>query len=1801
MFACVAPQVPTRHRRQQFPSLALIAMILMSTAAVGCTALPVTLDTPHADSTTTATTTAPLTANVVATPTSAPTAFNAHTAATYASTTPVAHDPVWAKQYVRDAIVRATALTGAAAVCGGAASTSSDPMFGQGEQYYDTHCSIVRLGPDTMANITVLPSACMLVSVDSYGGQSVQAVGAAGATTHIGTARFACLDRYGLMRTFDVPNCHVVPTCTDVLLGNFAADSGTYFVLDGDDQPHLRLPCGARVPVQLCGDGLFGVDAVPVASGSQCIGTSPLACAYNTRTNSDDHDPTCMSEMFGGIGAATMACEGILKPVAYFDSDNDACETYNQHSPQVPQHSTMRAAIVDSNNPESFVSYASKAAIAFSGAPCTAITRLNTGRDERGPTARLLVDQWNIIDRTRQPMCFFETLHEALTADGGRLYADFTQKCHDCGYTCSIINMNPIDYGGVENRPRIYLSCVRSDYYDRLGPFTPPQRTPTVNPSMESVMLPTDSPLIPALRDQRSFSVARLPHEHDAGYRGAHAELWCAQDKCWAYNSKGPCGTMTRTPPCCFDSRPGVNCPRSLHECEVQGIVGLPPDFEFAPWITHASRLKLMGQVMHGACVRALATAATEYLNRTPTTPTACSTAWQQHCQYNHTGKEYTRLLGLQQLREDCHICIANKTKRADVSKVRIPSAEVPLQRVHFDLKISAVASKAGNTCVAGWFDSATNRSWVKPLPCHDSPTLIKAMQDWFVQDIGSAEVGEFWCDNDPSFDESFYDWIRERGWQVKQSASHHQHQNAPAEAGWNVLNPLTSINITSAPHLGYEYWDKAMVHANAARQYWPCKANAQNVSPMTAWNGTPTTPTHLQPFGAVGYVYDEVLGLRPHGTKVYLVGYSPRHALGTYDLYDPAMRSIRPASANVTFVVPKHATSDATNAPDSVLLADLPAGDQPSRLELMFPEEVASRRISNNTNNNGAASMHQETCSVDWTGDDNNDVGSDNTSSSGGGSSSNSSGNNVSWADDIASYSDAHSNPTHLHSSATNHAAQCWEPSNGKFPPDDYVLMRKPITRRIKPEQHKRVDALHMRTMGAAYRTYVDGKQLTRADLDYTINKRKYMYACKPSVAAAMTAKHATHTPVPKHTVVEPRLPPSAHTPPWAWTFDNSRAPTAHSASAHYDPSANLPESFKTTYNTGTPQPRYSYFDDETSNYILEHCTRDPTSSEPAADFMIEFENEDTGKVTPIHCRMTPDREPNAVKAQAYTSKADFMNGTPASFVSTKQLGQFCQDLPQGLQESCFAAVAKEYNTLDRRAVYSTVAPPPGATVHQLLLILRLKFKPSGEHDKTKARAVIMGNGMSFPRDHGPIHAPTARDSTVRLEMCRALHNNYHCTSFDISVAFTFGTPDRHTYVKFGPGLKREYGNDREELAKYLNFNLYGSPSGPRRWSVRMHNKMLSAGFNQSEADPCLYIRGLLHVSIFVDDCLCTFPKDSVSVRDYKTFIEDIRTEFELPEDEDGMTQVESFCGAHVEWAPLVNGSRAWFKISCPRAVDNVLRLFNLNDGCRETSSTPAPPKTLVNLNDCPADGPSGDKDRKFMADKNFSAGVGGMAWIARVHRPDLAHAVSSLARVTHNPGPAHWHRLQHCARYLASTRNDSLVYHRHPQAETTPVVLRGFTDSDFSPDYGNYADNYRSTSGHHYDYNNTPVHWTSHRQSLFAQSAYEAETYAAVDAAKEAIHLNKLLDSMGEHSDEPIHLYGDNKPSTINMQNFADTSRSKALDRQAHYLRYLVHSNQINYSYVAGTDNRADALTKSLPFPAQQRARSHWCVTST
>jgi hypothetical protein len=58
---------------------------------------------------------------------------------------------------------------------------------------------------------------------------------------------------------------------------------------------------------------------------------------------------------------------------------------------------------------------------------------------------------------------------------------------------------------------------------------------------------------------------------------------------------------------------------------------------------------------------------------------------------------------------------------------------------------------------------------------------------------------------------------------------------------------------------------------------------------------------------------------------------------------------------------------------------------------------------------------------------------------------------------------------------------------------------------------------------------------------------------------------------------------------------------------------------------------------------------------------------------------------------------------------------------------------------------------------------------------------------------------------------------------------------------------------------------------------------------------------------------------------------------------------------------------------------------------------------------------------------------------------------------------------------------------------------------------------------------------------------AAHEAEIYAAVDAAKEAVHLHRLLQDIGERTTAAQVLMGDNKPSATAQQNSTDcTQRS-------------------------------------------------------
>lgn len=304
----------------------------------------------------------------------------------------------------------------------------------------------------------------------------------------------------------------------------------------------------------------------------------------------------------------------------------------------------------------------------------------------------------------------------------------------------------------------------------------------------------------------------------------------------------------------------------------------------------------------------------------------------------------------------------------------------------------------------------------------------------------------------------------------------------------------------------------------------------------------------------------------------------------------------------------------------------------------------------------------------------------------------------------------------------------------------------------------------------------------------------------------------------------------------------------------------------------------------------------------------------------------------------------------------------------------------------------------------------------------------------------------------------------------------------------------------------------------------------------------------------------------------------------FELQDD--GETDCVGFLGMLLQW----NSDRSQVRVSTPAIVDQLLEINGMSD-CHPTL-TPGIPHTLVSYKDCPVAGPDGDADREQMRGKDYRKRIGSLLWAARNGRPDIAFQVNALARVAHNPSISHWDQTSYLLRYLKGTRNYSLLLQRDdsPDAVFAPV---GFCDADWAPDYGDWADNYRSTTGWVFQICGNTVSWRSRRQARTAQSSAESEYYAAADAAKEAIHLRRILRDMGYRSPNPVSLRIDNQSAIKQAESPVDHEMSRHVDLRSHFLREQVRLGNIHCSYIHTTEQRGDIFTKNMPAPGFRKLR--------
>lgn len=262
---------------------------------------------------------------------------------------------------------------------------------------------------------------------------------------------------------------------------------------------------------------------------------------------------------------------------------------------------------------------------------------------------------------------------------------------------------------------------------------------------------------------------------------------------------------------------------------------------------------------------------------------------------------------------------------------------------------------------------------------------------------------------------------------------------------------------------------------------------------------------------------------------------------------------------------------------------------------------------------------------------------------------------------------------------------------------------------------------------------------------------------------------------------------------------------------------------------------------------------------------------------------------------------------------------------------------------------------------------------------------------------------------------------------------------------------------------------------------------------------------------------------------------------------------------------------------------IHKMLRDYNMADAYGV--KTPATPNTMLRV--------AQDGDDLLPSATPYQALVGSLNYLVTWVRPDIAFAVSQLAKHQQKPTKEHWEAGKQCLRYLKRTINVGLTYSSSPNPASADLVmavgssvvsgsrLYGHVDAS----YAECTDTRRSHTGFVFFFANAAISWASRRQDLTATSSTEAEYVALSDAVKEAVYLRNLYQELLGVANLQVPILEDNQSTIKQALNFdGQPSRlSKHIDVRLHFLKDHFRQGDVSLHYVPTALQVADCLTKN------------------
>jgi len=337
----------------------------------------------------------------------------------------------------------------------------------------------------------------------------------------------------------------------------------------------------------------------------------------------------------------------------------------------------------------------------------------------------------------------------------------------------------------------------------------------------------------------------------------------------------------------------------------------------------------------------------------------------------------------------------------------------------------------------------------------------------------------------------------------------------------------------------------------------------------------------------------------------------------------------------------------------------------------------------------------------------------------------------------------------------------------------------------------------------------------------------------------------------------------------------------------------------------------------------------------------------------------------------------------------------------------------------------------------------------------------------------------------------------NWPTCSIDFANAFVQATNPKTTYMKIPLGFR---GSTKNTVLKLLK-SLYGHNLAPRLFFNLLFKSLTTLNFIQSLYEKCLWYRDNIFIIIFVDDCGIS-AKTEALIDELIADLEEMG--FKLTKE----STFAEFLG--IQYTKIDSNH---VHLTQEGLIKKILEAAGLTNN---------------NPNKLPASkDPLGiDPDGKPFNEKwNYPSFIGMLLYLSTNTRPDIAFAVSQVARFTHNPKLSHGMAVKMIVRYLKGTISKGTIVKK-----ASSLQLDCFCDADFaglySQDPHTSLSSAKSRGAYIIKLSGCPLIWKSQLIPTICLSTAESEYYALSQSMRVLLPIRSTLIEMINNISFPSHL---------------------------------------------------------------------------